>query len=96
MPLAMGESYDSSVMAGESSSGEFKRLSIDELCRLGCVAVHAGDDMYLKLPDVNGRGGKVENVDGGVKGGVGVVETSDGLAKVVVRTGCNGDALGGS
>ena len=30
-------------------------------------AVH-GDDMYLKLPDVNGRGDKVENIDGGVKG----------------------------
>ena len=52
--------------------------------------------MYLKLPDVNGRGDKVENVDGGVKGSVGVVETSDGPAKGVVGTGCNGDALGRS
>lgn len=92
----MGEAYDNSMMSGESSSGEFNRLSIDELCRLGCVAVHAGDDMYLKLPDVSGRGDKVENVDGGVKGSVGVVETSDGPTKVVVETGCNGDALGGS
>ena len=38
----------------------------------------------------------MENVDGGVKGSVGVVETSDGPAKGVVGTGCNGDALGGS
>lgn len=52
--------------------------------------------MYLKLPEVNGRGDEVENVDGGVKGSVGVVETSDGPTKVVVGTGCKGDALCGS
>lgn len=58
--------------------------------------MHAGDDMYLKLPDVSGRGDKVENVDGGVKDSGGFVETSDGPAKVVVRTGCNGNAFGGN
>ena len=39
MPLAMGETYDSSMMSGESSSEEFKRLSIDELCMLCMVMI---------------------------------------------------------
>lgn len=42
------------------------------------------------------RGDDVENVDSGVKGSMGVMETSDGPTKIVVGTSCNGDTLCGS
>ena len=82
---------DRSKNSSASSSGEFRKSSIDDEDSLsGCIAVNVGDEMYLKLPDDSGNGEKVENEGEVTIGGEGV-ETSDGPTKFMVGIGCSGD-----
>ena len=89
--MLVGEQYvDSSKISSASSSGEFRKSSIDDEDSLsGCVVVNVGDEMYLKLPDDSGNGEEVENEGEVTIGGEGV--ETDGPTKFMVGIGCSGD-----
>ena len=61
--MLVGEQYvDSSKIFYTSSSGEFRKSSIDDEYSLsGCVTVCVGNDICFKLPDNSGNGEEVES-----------------------------------